>query len=118
MNNRYQAEQKHNQLRRERQLYTEDVLNRKQWVTGDGEIIEVAHMDKDHIRNVLQFLYKWKDRYWLKCRDGKLIEKFENGEDFFQRVIRVSTLWTELIRVLTDDGATGFNFEIGGRNNG
>lgn len=92
--------------------YTEDILNSTNWVTGDGEILVVAHMDKDHIRNILQFLYKRKDRYWLNCRNGKLIEKFENGEDFFQRVIRVSTLWTELNRVLTESEDVGFNFEI------
>lgn len=92
--------------------YTEDILNSTNWVNSEGEILVVAHMDKDHTRNILQFLYKSKDRYWLNCRNGKLIEKFENGEDFFQRVIRVSTLWTELIRVLTEDGALDFNFDI------
>jgi hypothetical protein len=93
-------------------LYTEDVLNRKAWVTGNGEYLEVAQMDESHIRNTLQFLYKKRDKYWLNCRDGKLIEQFENGEDFFQRVIRNSTLWHELTSVLTEERTSGFNFKV------
>lgn len=95
--------------------YTEDILNSDKWVTSHGEILEVRAMDPDHVRNVLSYLYKRKDRYWLNCRDGKLIEQFENGEDFFQRVIRKSTLWTTAIETLTQTNYAGFNFEWEGK---
>jgi hypothetical protein len=92
--------------------YTEEILNANTWEDANGKRTIVTELDGDHLRNILQYLYKNKDRYWLKCRNAALIESFENGEDFFQRCIRVSTLWTAIIYVLTHAENEGFNFEF------
>jgi hypothetical protein len=92
--------------------YTEEIFNAKTWVTGDGEILEIRMMEKSHLHNTLYWIYKNRDRYWLNCRNAELIEHFVNGDDFFHRVIRVSTLWIEIITALTEVTPGGFNFEV------
>lgn len=98
---------------------TEDVLNSTKWKVGQGVVHELHTLEKDHLQNILYFLYKRRDRYWMNCRDVSIIEKFENGDDFFQRVIRNSTIWSAIIDVLNSTENQGFNFEFtipGGRN--
>lgn len=92
---------------------TEDVLNAKDiWITGQGEVLYLAKMDKDHLRNILNFLYRRRDFYWFNVRDTSLIDEFEDADDFFKRVIRVSTLWHTLTTLLNEEEVKGFNFDI------
>ncbi|MDR4376499.1 UNVERIFIED_CONTAM: hypothetical protein FO487_02240 [Bacillus amyloliquefaciens DSM 7 = ATCC 23350] len=79
---------------------TEATLNSDFWMNADGEIKPLTEMEDDYLRNILNFLYKKRDWYWLNCRDTKLIESFQNGDDFFQHVIRKSTIWTSIINQL------------------
>lgn len=90
---------------------TEERLNADYWVTGDGEKAYPREMTKDHIRNTLNFLYRISDTLWLNCEDTKVIDLYENGEDFFQRVVRYSTLWESLTKALQEEKQVGFNFE-------
>lgn len=90
---------------------TENVLNRTHWIDGQGTIHELKDMDRDHLQNVLFFIYKRRDRYWLNCSDVDLIEKFKDGDEFFQVVIRKSTLWKAIMTELQRP-VEGFNFEF------
>ncbi|WP_371069117.1 hypothetical protein [Sediminibacillus sp. JSM 1682029] len=99
--------QKH---KRSRLYKTEDVLNRSNWVDGQGAVHELKDMDRDHLQNVLFFIYRRRDRYWLNCKDVSLIEKFKDGDEFFQSVIRSSTIWKAIIAELQRP-VEGFNFE-------
>ncbi|MFA1819031.1 hypothetical protein ACDX78_02305 [Virgibacillus oceani] len=90
---------------------TENVLNNTFWIDGYGTKHELENMDKDHLQNVLYFLYRKRDRYWLNCNDVSLIEKFKDGDDFFQRVIRKSTLWKAILDTL-EKPEEAFNFKI------
>ncbi|MEW8987479.1 MAG: hypothetical protein AB2401_10850, partial [Bacillus sp. (in: firmicutes)] len=90
---------------------TEDVLNRINWVDGQGTVHELKDMDRDHLQNVLFFIYRKRDRYWLNCKDVSLIEKFKDGDEFFQVVIRNSTIWKSIIQELQRP-VEGFNFEF------
>lgn len=98
---------------------TELVLNRTNWVDGYGNIHELENMERDHLQNVLYFIYKRRDRYWLNCNDVSLIEKFKDGDEFFQVVIRNSTIWKAIIAELQRP-VEGFNFDftIPGSSNG
>jgi len=89
---------------------TEKTLNSKTWVDSYGTIIAVNSMDSDHLRNVLKYLYKQRGNYWLNCRDVKVIEAYRDGDEFFKKVIRHSTLWTELVSALRDNPER-FNFD-------
>ena len=93
------------------QMKTEDILNRKAWVDAYGTVHELENMDRDYLQNVLFFIYKRRDRYWLNCRDVSLIEKFKDGDEFFQHVIRNSTIWKSIIAEL-EKPVEGFNFEF------
>lgn len=88
---------------------TEDVLNSNNWIDGWGEIHELSTMDKDYLQNILYFLYKKRDKYWLSCKDVDLIEKIRDGDEFFQVVIRNSTIWKSIINELQKP-VEGFNF--------
>lgn len=90
---------------------TETVLNRTNWVDGQGTVHELKDMDRDYLQNVLFFIYKKRDRYWLNCKDVTLIEKFQDGNEFFQVVIRKSTIWKAIIAELQRP-VEGFNFEF------
>ncbi|MFS4464705.1 hypothetical protein ACMFKE_04795 [Staphylococcus haemolyticus] len=100
-----------NESRRYR--YTEEILNDTKWVTKNGEILEPIAMDEEHIQNTLRLLYKNRDQLWLGCKDFRIIDVYLNGEDFFQKVVRKSTLWRTLIDAL-DKPTTEFNFEYEG----
>lgn len=95
--------------------YTEEVLNSKTWVDGSGEAHELEGMDKDYLHCVLFYLYKNRNRYWLNCRKVKMIESFEDGDEFFQKIIRNSTLWQSIIGQLSivDDETFNFPWEYG-----
>lgn len=90
---------------------TEVVLNRNNWVDGHGTVHELKDMERDHLQNILFFIYKRRDRYWLNCKDVSLIEKFKDGDEFFQVVIRNSTIWKSIIAELQRP-TEGFNFEF------
>lgn len=92
-------------------MKTEQVLNRAEWVNAYGEILEVSSLEQDYLQNILMYLYKHRDRYWLNCKDASLIELFRDGDEFFQLVIRKSTIWTSIIEQLTTEDK-GFNFEF------
>jgi len=89
--------------------YTEEILNKAGWVNGAGTIYDVKEMDKDYLHSVLFYIYKNRNRYWLNCRKAKMIESYEDGDEFFQRVIRNSTLWLSIINQL-DTNDEDFNF--------
>lgn len=88
---------------------TETMLNRTNWLDGWGTLLELEEMDQDHLQNVLYYLYKNRDRLWLNCQDTSLIEKFKDGDEFFQNVIRNSTIWKGIIAELKRP-EEGFNF--------
>lgn len=96
---------------KENQYKTENVLNRTNWVDGQGTVHELKDMDRSHLQNVLFFIYKSRDRYWLNCKDVSLIEKFKDGDEFFQLVIRNSTIWKAIIAKLQRPVEV-FNFEF------
>ncbi|WP_258729681.1 hypothetical protein [Bacillus atrophaeus] len=79
---------------------TEATLNADFWMNANGEIMPLAGMEKDYLHNILHFLYKKRDWYWLNCKDTKLIESFRDGDEFFQHVIRKSTIWNSIINQL------------------
>ncbi|RGP44662.1 hypothetical protein BTW32_27085 [Bacillus thuringiensis] len=87
------------------------VLNRTNWVDGQGTVHELKDMDKDHLQNILFFIYKRRDRYWLNCNDVQMIERFKDGDEFFQNVIRNSTIWKSIIAELKRP-VEGFNFDF------
>lgn len=93
--------------------YTEDILNNTNWINKDGEILDPISMDEGHIQSTLRLLYRNRDQLWLGCRDFTLIDVYLNGEDFFQKVIRKSTLWKSLIKALNKP-STSFNFDYEG----
>lgn len=93
------------------QYKTENVLNRNTWYDAYGNVHELKEMDKDYLQNILFFIYKRRDRYWLNCNDTSVIEKFQNGDEFFQHVIRKSTIWRAIIAEL-EKPTEGFNFEF------
>lgn len=93
--------------------YTEEILNDTRWISKNWEVLDPIDMDEEHIHNTLCLLYKKRDRLWLGCKDFKMIDAFENGEEFFQKVIRKSTIWNALINAL-DKPATTFNFKFEG----
>lgn len=109
----YSAEEYYRDQRdKKRQLYkTEMVLNRTNWVDGQGTVHELKDMDKDHLQNILFFIYKRRDHYWLNCNDVQMIERFKDGDEFFQNVIRNSTIWKSIIAELKRP-VEGFNFEF------
>jgi len=90
---------------------TEEVLNQRGWLDSLGQLNQLEEMEADYLKNILFYLYKNRDRYWLQCEDATLIDKFEDGDEFFQLVIRKSTLWTSIIEVL-ESPDQGFNFEF------
>lgn len=98
------------QANKNTEMSTEAVLNRVKWVDGQGTIHEPSTMEKEHLQNVLFYLYKNRDKYWLRCKNSKIIEEFENGEQFFQFVIRKSTIWKVISQELIREDE-GFNFE-------
>lgn len=108
----YAEEYYRDQHDKKRQLYkTEMVLNRTNWVDGQGTVHELKDMDKDHLQNILFFIYKRRDRYWLNCNDVQMIERFKDGDEFFQNVIRNSTIWKSIIAELKKP-VEGFNFDF------
>jgi len=76
-----------------------------------GNGIELRDMEKNHLQNVLYYLYKNRDRYWINCQDSSMINLFQNGDDFFQIVIRKSTLWVAITELL-EEPEKGFNFDF------
>ena len=90
-------------------MSTEEVLNRRGWADSWGNVTELEDMTKEHLQNVLYYLYKNRDRYWFNCKDASLIDRFKDGDEFFQLVIRKSTLWTSIIEIL-ESPEEGFNF--------
>ena len=98
--------------------YTEKILNAKTWVDGYGEILPIDTLEEEHVHNMMNFIYKNRDRYWMGCRDIDFIETFDNGDEFFNKVIRQSTLWNELKLNLKNED-TSFNFvaNVGSRVN-
>lgn len=90
-------------------LTTESVLNRNTWIDANGVIHNVEDMGEDYLKNVLHFVYKRRDYYWLNCTNINLVNKFKNGDEFFQKVIRKSTLWNSIINELQKPNE-GFNF--------
>lgn len=102
-----------NKPARSKSLYkTENVLNRTNWVDGQGNIHELETMDRDHMQNVLYFLHKHRNRYWLNCNDVTMIDRFKDGDQFFQQVIRQSTIWNAIMEELKRSDIQGFNFTI------
>lgn len=97
--------------------YTEEILNKANWVSGSGTIYDVKDMDKDYLHSVLFYIYKNRNRYWLNCRKVKMIESFEDGDEFFQKVVRHSTLWKSIINQLdTNEEEFNFMWESGDNN--
>lgn len=96
---------------------TEQILNSTYWVDGNGEIHSLIDLDKDHLHNILNFLYRNRNRYWLNCQKTVMIESFNDGDEFFQKVIRKSTLWNAIIDQLNVE-RNDFNFawDEGSRN--
>lgn len=101
------------------QQSTEQILNSKNWTDANGEIKPVSNLDKDHLHNILNFIYIHRDKYWLNCKKTVIIESFEDGDEFFQNVIRKSILWNEIIDQLnSNDDEFEFNWNIGSRYDG
>ncbi|WDQ20889.1 hypothetical protein PTW40_14385 [Lactiplantibacillus plantarum] len=99
--------------------YTEQILNSSDWVDGQGNIYQVQDLDKDHLHNILNFIYKRRNRYWLNCRKTEVIESFKDGDEFFQKVIRTSTLWLSIMNQLdVSDSEFNFAWKMGSRYDG
>lgn len=92
-------------------MTTEEVLNRRGWADSWGNVSQLEELETDHLKNILYYLYKNRDRYWFNCKDATLIDRFKDGDEFFQLVIRNSTLWTSIIEIL-ESPEQGFNFEF------
>lgn len=90
---------------------TESILNSDSWMDGMGTVTPVVQLEDDHLRNILLFIYKSKDRYWLNCHDTSFIKDYKNGEEFFQHVIVHSTLWNSILDHINRP-ETSFNFEF------
>ncbi|ALS03370.1 hypothetical protein ATZ33_17325 [Enterococcus silesiacus] len=90
---------------------TESILNSDFWMDGMGTVTPIVQLEDDHLRNILLFIYKSKDRYWVKCHDTSFIKDYKNGEEFFQHVIVHSTLWTSILDHINRP-ETSFNFEF------
>ncbi|MCG0912367.1 hypothetical protein IMAU10235_02934 [Lactiplantibacillus plantarum] len=90
--------------------YTEEVLNSSNWMDGNGEVHCPEEMSNEYLHSVLRYVYRSRDRYWLNCRQINVIENFANGDEFFHKVIRTSTLWKTIINQLKTE-KIGFNFD-------
>lgn len=90
--------------------YTEQILNSANWTDYSGEIHRPEEMSKDYLHSVLRFIYRSRDRYWLNCQQTDVIESFMNGDEFFHKVIRKSTIWNSIINQLNVKNE-GFDFE-------
>lgn len=80
---------------------TASILNRKQWVTAQGEILEPKEMTKEHISNCMTFLYRKRD--WLLFNaPPEAIEQVSNPDEFFTNFIKKSIIWKEFIKALKE----------------
>lgn len=101
--------------RKEREAirYTEEILNSgDRWVDINGQVHKLEDMSEDYLRNVLRFIYRNRTSYWLNCYNTHLIDKFKDGDDFFQRVIRNSPLWKGILDQLGSEKNLKFEFPI------
>ena len=90
---------------------TENILNSKRWITGDGEVLKPKFMEQDHIRACLALLYRKREYFWLNCENYEYINQFDDADEFFRKVIKQSTMWNALVKALSKD-TEDFNFEI------
>lgn len=88
--------------------YTEQILNSRNWVDGNGVVNDVSTLEEEHLHNILSTIYKNRDRYWLNCKDISMISAMRNGDEFFAKIIRRSQLWTAILEALTNP-TPGFN---------
>lgn len=81
----------------EYQNSTEDILGSKlTWKHTDGNEILIKEMETDHLRNVLTFLFKNREKYWFRCEDIQYMNQFDNGDEFFKVAIKRSELWLSI----------------------
>ncbi len=90
---------------------TEEILNADFWVDRDGNKYDLDTIEKDYVRNIMLYLYRKKDYFWLNCSLAKNIEAHDDADSFFKYVIRNSTLWTGLQKQLEKQDIEDFNFE-------
>lgn len=88
--------------------YTEQILNNRNWIDGDGVTSDVRLLEEEHLHNILSTIYKNRDRYWLGCKNVQMIASIRNGDEFFAKIIRHSQLWNAIIDALVKP-APGFN---------
>lgn len=72
---------------------TEQILNSETWIDGAGVNRRINDMDENHLRNILVTIYERRNWFWLHCDDINCIDEYRNGDEFFQKVIRNSTIW-------------------------
>lgn len=80
---------------------TEALLNTETWVDADGVATDVAYLEEKHLHAILQGLYTNRDRYWLNCKSVETMNSMRDGDAFFQKVIRHSTLWKAIMDSLS-----------------
>lgn len=74
---------------------SEDVLNSCVWIGKGGEEYVIENMSENHLRNVLSFIYKNRDSYWLRSNNP---DNYLDGEDYFQKEVRKSDVWIRAIK--------------------
>lgn len=89
--------------------YTESILNSTKWLDGNGEVTDVSMFDEQRLHNIMNSIYANRARYWLNCKNIHVIEQYRNGDEFFGKVIRKSTLWRGIIHAF-EIPSEGFNF--------
>ncbi|GAK08969.1 hypothetical protein [Geomicrobium sp. JCM 19038] len=97
-------------FKRKQYRTTEEILNADYWINADGEKLNLEGMDKDHLRNVLHFLYKKRSYLWLHCDNAEMISEFNDPDEFFDAIVLSSTLWNTILSILHVPNQ-GFNFE-------
>lgn len=90
---------------------TEQILNSETWIDANGVANEVGDMDKNHLRNILVTIYERRSWFWLHCDDTQCIDEYRNGDEFFQKVIRNSTIWATVVGGL-DKTTERFDFVV------
>lgn len=91
--------------------YTEQILSSTEWVDAQGTINNPKDLEKSHLHNILFFMYERRNKYWLGCKDVELMLTYKNGDEFFDKVIKKSTLWNSILSAIKEDDS-GFNFDF------
>lgn len=82
------------------------LLNRKTWVNKYGEVLDPFEMEKEHVMNCLNFLYRKRD--WLMFNSTpEIIRECKDPDEFFQKYVKNSIIWNTMLKALEEPEQSG-----------